>query len=460
MTEKNRTNDAKTNEALSNPDRRRALKMLSAAGASSIAIGAISTGGILLNSKPKYDKVPTSAKIVIAGAGAAGLTAASRLSQRLQGASITIIDPRAEHYYQPGFTLVAAGIKDGDYPISKTTDYLPKDVEYLQEKVAEIDPDGNKVVTSSGKNIKYDYLIVATGLKLDYNAIEGMEESLIGREGIGSIYHSPEAAEKTWALMSKFADEGGVGVFQRPGTEMKCAGAPLKYTFITEDYLTRRKTRGKAELIYNSNNKALFSVPIVSEKVRMLFRERDIIMNYDRILKAIDPGKKIVTFSSPEGDVELGYDFINVVPPMVANDVVRNSPLPWQTGQWGDEGWMEVDRGTLRHVRYPNVFGVGDIAGVPKGKTAASVKWQVPVAVDHLIADIEGKESTELYTGYTSCPMITRLGQAMLVEFDYENNLMPSFPGVIAPLEELWISWVMKTMALKPTYISMLRGLA
>jgi sulfide:quinone oxidoreductase len=121
---------------------------------------------------------------------------------------------------------------------------------------------------------------------------------------------------------------------------------------------------------------------------------------------------------------------------------------------------MEVDRDTLRHKRFPNVFGVGDIAGVPKGKTAASVKWQVPVALDHLVAEIAGKTSDEIYNGYTSCPLITRLGQAMLIEFDYKDNLIMSFPGVIAPLEELWISWVMKTMALKPTYLSMLRGRA
>ena len=112
------------------------------------------------------------------------------------------------------------------------------------------------------------------------------------------------------------------------------------------------------------------------------------------------------------------------------------------------------------HQRYPNVFGVGDVAGVPKGKTAASVKWQVPVAVDHLIATITGQQSNAVYNGYTSCPLITRLGRAMLVEFDYQDNLAPSFPGVIAPLEELWVTWVIKTMALKPTYLAMLRGRA
>jgi sulfide:quinone oxidoreductase len=114
----------------------------------------------------------------------------------------------------------------------------------------------------------------------------------------------------------------------------------------------------------------------------------------------------------------------------------------------------------MRHPRYPEVFAVGDVAGVPKGKTAASVKWQVPVAVDRLVGDISGVPSDATYNGYTSCPLITRVGRAMLIEFDYRNNLTPSFPGVIAPLEELWISWLMKEIALKATYNAMLRGRA
>jgi sulfide:quinone oxidoreductase len=111
-------------------------------------------------------------------------------------------------------------------------------------------------------------------------------------------------------------------------------------------------------------------------------------------------------------------------------------------------------------MRYPEVFALGDVAGVPKGKTAASVKWQVPVVEDHIVADIAGAVGTQTYDGYTSCPLITRVGQAMLVEFDYNNNLVPSFPGVIAPLEELWISWLMKEVALKATYNAMLLGKA
>jgi sulfide:quinone oxidoreductase len=432
--------------------RRRFLTRLAGVSALPLAAG--------LATPSRASTVASKARIVIAGAGSAGLTAASRLAAMLDGASITVIDGRKEHYYQPGFTLVAAGIKPQDYVVSATADYIPKGVEWVAESVAEIDPEGKKVVTASGRAVPYDFLIVATGLELHYAGIEGVDTARIGQDGLGSIYHSPQAASATWGAMSAFAQSGGVGVFGRPAGEMKCAGAPLKYAFITDDRLRRANNRGKAELIYMAQSKSLFGVPIVAEKVRMLFQDRGVKVNHEHVLQSIDLGQRIATYKTPTGTAEQKYDFINVVPPMRAPDAVRNSPLPWTEGPFAADGWVEVDRDTMRHKRYPNVFAVGDIAGVPKGKTAASVKWQVPVALSHLVGDITGKASTEVYNGYTSCPLITRLGQAMLIEFDYKDNLITSFPGVIAPLEELWISWVMKTMALKPTYISMLRGRA
>lgn len=191
----------------------------------------------------------------------------------------------------------------------------------------------------------------------------------------------------------------------------------------------------------------------------MLFDDRGINSHYSHVLKAVDPGSKRATFATPEGDTEMAYDYLHVIPPQRAPDVIRQSGLSWGD-KWTDQGWVEVDTQSLRHLRYPEIFALGDVAGVPKGKTAASVKWQVPVVEDHLVAAIEGREGTASYNGYTSCPLITRVGRAMLIEFDYNNNLTPSFPGVIAPLEELWISWLMKEVALKATYNAMLRGKA
>jgi sulfide:quinone oxidoreductase len=403
--------------------------------------------------------IATKARIVSAGGGAAGLTVASRLAKRLDGAEIVLVEPREEHNYQPGFTLIGAGVKSASYVTLRTLDYVASNVRWVKESVAEFDPVGNKIVTDKNTQLPYDFLVVATGLTLDYAAIEGMSPSLIGREGIASVYAGPDAAEKSWQALAKFCETGGTSLFGRPATEMKCAGAPLKQTFLADDHLRRKGTRGKTEIVYNAHNPALFSVPKVDAKVRELFARQGFKTNFSHVLTRIDPARHVATFATPGGPVELKWDFINVIPPMRAPAAVRNSPLPWQSGAFAADGWIEVDKATLRHARFANVFGVGDINGVPKGKTAASVKWQAPVAVDHLVGTITGKGGTEFYNGYTSCPLITRIGQAMLVEFDYDNNLVPSFP-FIDPLEEHWLAWVIKEKALKANYTAMLRGLA
>ncbi|MDT8854126.1 FAD/NAD(P)-binding oxidoreductase [Paracoccaceae bacterium Fryx2] len=414
-------------------------------------------------------RVATRARIVIIGAGAAGTAMVNRLVDRLDGAVITVIDTRAAHLYQPGLSLVAAGLRPASYTVSKTTDWLPQGITFISESAAAIDPVAKTVGTSGGQTVAYDFLIVAPGLVLDHAAIEGFSLDLVGTNGIGALYAGPEYAAKTWAAARKFTEEGGIGLFTRPATEMKCAGAPLKHTFLIDDIASRGAGAGRYEIHYAAHNAALFSVPIVSEKVRMLFEERRIIPHYSHVLKAVDPGRKLATFATTtvdpvtraetRADVELPYDYLHVIPPQRAPEVIRQSGLSW-ADKWTDQGWVEVDMKTLRHLRYPEIFALGDVAGVPKGKTAASVKWMVPVVEDHLIAAIGGREGTEVYDGYTSCPLITRVGKAMMVEFDYHNNLVPSFPGLIAPLEELWISWLMKEVALKATYNAMLRGKA
>lgn len=434
-----------------------------------LGLAVVGAGLAALGSPAKAAKVATKAKIVVIGAGAAGTALVNRLVERLEGAEITIIDARKEHLYQPGLSLVAAGLKPASYTVSQTTDWLPKGVTLLAEKAAAIDPVAKTVATEGGTKLAYDFLIVAPGLVLDYDAIPGFSLDMVGTNGIGALYSGPEYAAQTWEAAQKFTEEGGIALMTRPATEMKCAGAPLKHAFLVEDIASRGGAAGKFEIHYAAPQPALFGVPIVAEKVRMLFGARGIKTHMSHKMLSMEPGKRLVTFEKTEIDattkadvkttVEMPYDYLHVIPPQRAPEVIRQSGLSW-ADKWADQGWVECDMKTLRHLRYPEIFALGDVAGVPKGKTAASVKWQVPVVEDHLIAAIEGREGTAVYDGYTSCPLITRVGRAMLVEFDYNNNLVPSFPGVIAPLEELWISWLMKEVALKATYNAMLRGKA
>ena len=431
-------------------DRRRFLELTAACAALGVAGE---------TRRARAAMVTTKARIVIVGAGAAGTTLANRLSARLDGASITIIDPRRRHLYQPGLSLVAAGLRTPDYVVSETAAWLPEGARWLPEKVAAVDAEAKTVATESGETIGYDWLILAPGLALDHDAIAGFSLDLVGRNGLGALYAGPDAAARTWKAASRFAEEGGVGLFTRPATEMKCAGAPLKHAFLIEDIARRRGRRDRATFLYAAPQDALFGVPVVSERVRMLFEDRGVQTALRHRLAAIDPDRRRATFATPEGEVEMEYDYLHVIPPQRAPEFIGRSGLAW-ADRWPDQGWVEVSTETLRHPRHPEIFALGDVAGVPKGKTAASVKWQAPVVEDHLVAAIEGKEGTAVYDGYTSCPLITRVGRAMLVEFDYHDNLTPSFPGIIAPLEELWISWLMKEVALKATYNAMLRGAA
>ena len=421
--------------------------------------GGAAAGLVAQGAQTQAQPVRTSARIVIIGAGAAGMALANRLAGRLDGAQITMIDPRPNHLYQPGLTLVAAGLKPASYVVSENADWLPSGVSFVADAVSAVDAISKTVSTEGGQTVDYDWLVVAPGLVLDHDAIDGFSLDMVGENGIGALYAGPQYAAKTWAAASRFTDEGGTGLFTRPATEMKCAGAPLKHTFLIDDIARRAGNSGKVNMVYAAPQGSLFGVPIVAEKVRMLFEERGVDTMMNRTLTAIDAGAKRASFATETGTEQVDYDYIHVIPPQRAPEFVVQSGLAW-ADKWTDQGWVECDKQTLQHLRHPEIFALGDVAGVPKGKTAASVKWQVPVVEDHLIAAIEGREATETYNGYTSCPLITRIGSAMLVEFDYNNNLVPSFPGIIAPLEELWISWLMKEVALKATYNAMLRGRA
>lgn len=444
---------------------RRQLLAVGLAGIATSGLG----GGTFSTAQARTLPVQTQSHIVIIGAGAAGLALANRLVKQLQGARITLVDSRQDHYYQPGLSLVGAGLKPANYVVSRTADWVADGIDLLPEMAVQIDPESKTVTTSEATVLRYDFLVVAPGLVLDNDAIEGFSLDLIGKHGIGGLYGGPEYAARTWQAASEWIAKGGVAISTRPATEMKCAGAPLKHTFLLDDLASRGPQAGGYEMHYACPQPVLFSVPIVSEKVRMLYGARNIQTHLQHTLTAIDPGRKIATFSSMQSHkttqqpvlatVEMPYDYLHVIQPQRAPAVIRESGLSW-SDRWLDQGWVECNPNTLQHLRYPEVFALGDVAGIPKGKTAASVKWQVPVVADHLLAAIQGREGTLLYDGYTSCPLITRVGQAMLVEFDYHNNLLPSFPGMIAPLEELWLSWLMKVWALKATYNAMLQGKA
>jgi len=414
--------------------------------------------GVSLTSPSAQAAIKTKVHIVVVGSGLAGLGMVNRLRKQLDGAKITLVDAKKVHHYQPGFTLVATGIWPMDKVSDTNQEFIPAGVDWIQEMAREFKPDTNQVITESGQVLQYDYLVVATGLHLDFAQIDGLDAQRIGSNGLASVYPSPEKALASWQAMEKFCKTGGKALMTLPATPIKCAGAPLKMTFMLANRAEQAGTLANSQIDFHSAITSVFSVPVINQEVLDRWDNIGIPVHYQSKLVAVDIDAQRATFEKTDGSlVTEDYDFLHVPPPMRAPDAVKNSPLAWQEGPNAAGGWLDVSPETLQHKRYKNVFGVGDINGTPKGKTAATVKKSVPLVVENLISVITGKEPTQIFDGYTSCPLLVREGSALLVEFDYQNNLTPSVPFV-QPLQDSYFAWLLKYRLFKPSYMAVAKG--
>lgn len=430
-------------------------------------------------------------KILIIGGGLAGISTAAKLSSTLSNPDITVIEPNPRSVcYQPGNTLIAAGIYSKEEVLYETKDFIPNGVKVVKDMAMEFDPDNNKVITKNGETISYDYMIVAAGVKLDFGKIQGLEDigeaytlgdaskilKKFGNSGVSSIYNT-EGAVATWENMQKFVADAKSGkkvkgVFTHPNTPIKCGGAPKKIMYLTNSRLEEAGARDNAELTFYPNGGKMFGVPEYHDAIVKQFEARNMKWNYKHNLIGVDVDSKIATFDkhwSEKGaydedieeyemltkhqNVEVPFDFLHITPPMKAPDEIGKSAIG------SAKGWIPVDKETLQHVKYNNIFSLGDIAAVPMGKTGGSVRKQYKVLVDNLVAVMEGKEMPSKYAGYTVCPLITDIGKVMLAEFDWTKKPTPSFP--LDPTQERYIWWLMKVYALKPmTQYGMLAGRA
>ncbi len=359
-------------------------------------------------------------ELVVVGAGTAGLSIMRSLRRKYKQFNITVIEPSEKHYYQPLWTLVGAGI----FPLSKSvrsmSDYIPKDVKWIKQKVNTFEPEKNQLTVSDGQVVKYDYLVVAPGIQLDWDKIEGLKETL-GKNGVCSNY-SAETVEYTWETVRQF--RGGRALFTFPNTPIKCAGAPQKVMYLSEETFRMNKVREKTEVKFISAGAAIFGVQKYKEALEKVILKKDIKTLFKHNLVKIDGIKKVATFKHIETSElhEEKFDMIHVTPPMSAPDFIKKSPLA------NEAGWVDVDKYTTRHLRYPNIFSAGDASSLPNSKTGAAVRQQGPVLVSHLLADVKKMKSDKKYNGYASCPLVTSRSTCILAEFDYDGKPAETFP--------------------------------
>lgn len=397
-------------------------------------------------------------RILILGGGAGGISLAARLARSVSPDQIAIVDPAESHFYQPMWTIAGAGLVPKETTRKKQSTLIPHGVTWLRETVISVDPGNKKVKLSHDLSIEYDYLVVATGLRLAWEKIEGLDGNL-GKNGICTVYDYNQV-DYTAQQIQRF--QGGTAIFVMPPVPIKCAGAPQKIMYLAENVFRLNGVRHKSKVIFATAGKAMFGIPTFSNALAEIVKEKGIEPKYMHKISGVDAEKKEAIFDVTDADGKvtkqaLKFDLLHVVPPMTAHSYVAESGLAFESGD--QKGWLEVDKHTLQHLKYPEIFGIGDVTGVPNSKTGAAVRSQYPVVAENLLAVMSGKKPTASYNGYSSCPLITEIGKVMLAEFGYDGKLMPTFP--LDPAVPRRMMWHLKKDILPHLYWQgMLRGWA
>lgn len=412
-------------------------------------------------------------KIVVVGAGAAGLAIAARLNRSLAAPDVTIIDPAPTHFYQPGYTMVAAGVFTPGEIQRRQSSLIPDGVRLVADRVTAIDPSRQRVVTASSGTLNYDFLVLAPGLEMHFDAIEGIAQDRLGQGNVHCIYDF-NSAQQCWQAIQRLSSTGGRALFTDTWTKVKCGGAPKKINMLAEDYCRRQGTRKKVDFQFFTATHELYDVQPYRKRLEEIYRERSIPVTMNHRIKAVDTEARRVTFErrievAPAAPGEPGvrietvtrdFDFLHIVPPMSAPKFVIDSPLSFDDATGKPSDWVPTDKTTLVHKTYKNVFVAGDVAGIPTSKTSAAIRMQAPVVASNLIAAMEGRRPDAAYDGYAACPFVTEYGKVLMAEFDYEKRPRPTLP-FLDPGREHRAGWILKRHLLKPMYFElMLRGWA
>ncbi|MBJ3775987.1 bifunctional protein tyrosine phosphatase family protein/NAD(P)/FAD-dependent oxidoreductase [Acuticoccus mangrovi] len=401
------------------------------------------------------DQADASFGVVIVGAGAAGIAVAASLKARKHDLDIAVIDPADIHYYQPGWTMVGGGIFSPEDTARTMGSLIPSGVTWIKAAVAAFEPKDNAVILDGCRVVKYDRLVVCPGLKLDWDRIEGLEETL-GRNGVTSNYRY-DLAPYTWQLVQSL--KKGRALFTQPPMPIKCAGAPQKAMYLSADHWFREGVLKDIDIHFCNAGGVLFGVKDYVPALMEYVKKYDATLDFFHNLVAVDGPARTATFavSPPDGTpsrVTMEFDMMHVCPPQTAPDFIRVSPLA------DAAGWIDVDQATLRHKSFDNIWSLGDVMNAPNAKTAAAARKQAPTVAENVVADIEGRSPLAQYDGYGSCPLTVERGKIVLAEFGYGGTLLPSFPRwILDGRKPTRLAWFLKERMLPPIYWkAMLRG--
>lgn len=374
-------------------------------------------------------------EILIIGGGNAGLSVAARLRNAGQ-ADIGLIEPSEQHYYQPLWTLVGGGVASQQETVRPQAAVMPQGVAWIKDAATGIDPERRSVALSSGGSVTYDYLVVCPGIQLDWDKIPGMVEAM--ESPTASSNYRYDLAPKTWDMIRSL--KSGTAVFTQPSGPIKCAGAPQKIAYLAADYWRRQGVLDDIRVVMVLPTPGMFGVKVFADELERVVDKYGIEVRFNSEMTEVDPeaGMAVITDNAAGSQESLHYDLLHVVPPQSAPDWLKLTPL---ADPANPAGYVDIDKHTLRHKRYPEIFALGDAGSTPNSKTGAAIRKQAPVLVKNLLAAMNGSLPSAQYSGYASCPLTTARGKMLLAEFDYTLQPAPSIPFIDTTKErsDMWL---------------------
>jgi sulfide:quinone oxidoreductase len=393
-------------------------------------------------------------EVLIIGGGNAGVALAARL-RRYGVKDIGLVEPKDHHLYQPLFSHIAGGRAQAGEAVRSQQSVTPKGVEWIRDSAVDVDPNTNTVTLKSGATVGYGQLVVCPGMTNDWSAVPGLAEAVQGPHA--ASHYEFDLAPKAWTLLSSMTS--GTAVFTMPSGPASCAGASQKPMYLACDYWKQQGVLDKIRVVMVQPYPTVFGVPEVDRELDRKVAEYGIELRTNSELVAVSPSGRRATIRDNARNTteDLAYDVLNAVPPQSAPDWLKATPLPSP----GDEGgFVEVDRQTLRHLRFPNVWSLGDAAATTNSKAGGALRKQTMVLAKNLVAARKGKPLTQKYDGYSVCPFTVSRNTVVFAEFDDRYRPKPTIPRVPTWNESRLSWWVDRDMFPKVYWNLILKGRA
>ena len=360
--------------------------------------------------------------LLILGGGTAGTMIANKLLRRLprEEWTITVVDRDDQHHYQPGYLFVPFGTYRAEELVRSRHAFIHDGVEMVFGEIDRVLPEEATVRLEDGRELRYDYLVIATGTSPRPDQTPGM----LGPQWRHSIFdfYTLDGAEALGHALDTF--ERGRLVVHLCEMPIKCPVAPLEFTFLAEAWLRREGIRDRVELTFVTPLDGAFTKPVASARLGGMLAERKVEVVTDFLVERVDPERKILVSYDER---EVPFDLLVTVPVNMGAEFVARSGL-------GDElNHVPVDKHTLLSTAYDNIFAVGDASNIPASKAGSVAHFAVEVFVGNFLEHAAGLPMTGSFDGHANCFVESGDDKALLIDFNYDTEPLPGkypIPGV------------------------------